>query len=349
MAVLRFVHALHLRLSGLGLLAIAGLYFFVRLQGAAGLPAVETWVPATLGIIGAVFLLPWILPRGLRRPAQGRDLVWLAVHAVVALVLPRMQAFILAALPAVAEVPPEALAIAQQPVDPVWWVVPPFVLMLLLVLPSFRRDPRADHPDGNAPAHAAQIEEKKRVRLPEKKLPALGAAMKLYVVADGLILRLLGLGLMATAYMIWTMIDTGRLFQAQILSHGKPPMTAVYVYGGVGALLALPVLLPRRIARPSHVFFGLVKALLLVVAAYVLIQPLNTAIIEFTPDIYHATLIETVPRLFKAICGVAVTAALLIAFFRQLNGLPPVDYKGDPKVQLSQAQLHDLRKARMPG
>lgn len=349
MAVLRFVYALYLRVAGLGLLAIAALYFFVQSQGTAGLPAVETWAPATLGVIGAVFLLPWIMPRGLRRPKAGRDLVWLAVHAIVALILPLMLPFLLAALPTLVDVPAGLLSVAQQPVDPIWLIAAPFALMFILVLPSFRRAAPSDRPDPNDPARAIPVKEKKPAKIPEKKLPALGAAMKLYVVADWLILRLLGLGLMATAYMIWTMIDAGRTFQAELLSHGKEPMTAVYVYGGVGALLALPFLLPGRIARPQHVFFGLIKAVLLVAAAYILIKPLNLAITEFTPDIYHPTLIQTVPRLFKAICGVAVTAALLISFFRQLNGLPAVDYKGDPKVQLSPDQLHDLRKARMPG
>lgn len=349
MAVLRLVYAIYLRLAGLGLLAIAALYFFLKSQGSEGFPPVETWAMATLCIIGAVFLLPWIMPRGLRRPQAGRDLVWMAVHAIVALVLPKMMPFLAAALPSVINLPDGLLAVGQTRIDPVWWIAVPFALMLLLVLPSFRRAAPTDRPDPNDPARAIPVKEKRPAKLPEKKLPALGAAMKLYVVSDWLILRVLGVGLMATAYMIWTMIDAGRTFQAELLSHGKAPMTAVYVYGGGGALLALPFLLPARIARPQHVFFGLIKAILLVAAAYVLIKPLNLAITEFTPDIYHVTLIETVPRLFKAICGVAVTAALLISFFRQLNGLPPVDYKGDPKVQMSPNQLHDLRKARMPG
>ncbi|WP_139176671.1 hypothetical protein [Jannaschia faecimaris] len=206
-----------------------------------------------------------------------------------------------------------------------------------------------DHPAPKDPARAMPVKERKPVRLPEKKLPALGAAMKLYIAADWIILRILGLGLMATAYMLWTMIDDGQTFQAEALAHGKDPLTAVYVYGGVGALLGIPFLLPGRIARPKNVGYGLIKAVLLVGAAYVLIVPMDVAIVTFTPDIYHPTLIETVPRLFKAICGIAVTSALLISFFRQLNGLPAVDYKGDAKVTLTAAQLHDLRKARMQG
>ncbi|CTQ50678.1 hypothetical protein [Jannaschia donghaensis] len=349
MAVLRFVYALYLRLAGLFLLILGAGYLEAGVlveQAGITIQQVEIWVPFAAIGLGIFMLVPWWLPKGLRRPTRSRDLIWLALPALGALLGPLLRIPLYDVLPQVSTLEPEAAAFMQQPVSPVVSVGLPFVLMLLLVLPSMRSGVPADRPD---PVGAKPVKEKRPAKIPEKKLPALGAAMKLYIVADWAMLRAMGLGLMATAYMLWTLIQDGRLSQAAALSHGKDPMLAVYIYGGVGAMLAIPFLLPGRIARPQHVVFGLIKAILLVVAAYVLIEPLKVAIVTFTPDIYHATLIETVPRLFKAICGVAVTSALLISFFRQLNGLPAVDYKGDAKVHLSQDQLHDLRKARMPG
>ncbi|WP_179380008.1 hypothetical protein [Jannaschia marina] len=353
MAVLRFVYALYLRLTGLGLLLAAGGYFAIMRMAAETAAPVEPlplWVPGALGALGLLLLVPWWLPGGMRRPARGRDLIWLAPHMAIAALYPKLEGPLYAGLGRMAQVPPEVAA-QLRPVDPIWWLLPPAALMVLLVLPGMRRaGSDTSRPDPDDPAKAIPVEEAKPVPLPtEKKLPALGAAMKLYIAADWLMLRLMGLGLMATAYMMWTMIEGGRVARAEALAYGKEPMTAVYVYVVVGAILALPFLLPRRIARPHNVIYGLLKAVLLVGAAFVLIAPLNIAIVTFTPDIYHATLEETVPRLFKAICGVAVTSALLISFFRQLGGLPAVDYKGDPKVQMSSSQLHDLRKARMPG
>ncbi len=229
-----------------------------------------------------------------------------------------------------------------------WSLFVPFGLMLLLVMPDMRRQ-KPLRPDPNDPARAIPVAERKPVPIADfnKKLPAIGGAMKLYVAADWLILRLLGLGLMGTAYLLWDMIATGRTFQAGQLAFGNDPTRAMYAYAAVGAIIALPFLLPRRIAAPRHVGFGLVKAVILVAVAFVLITPLSVAIELFAPEAYRPTLIATVPNLFKAIAGIAVTSVLLIAFFRQLNTLPAVDYKGDPKVSLSQQQLHDLRLARM--
>jgi hypothetical protein len=348
MAVLRFIYALYLRLTGLSLLAFAGAFFYFSSIGLID-AAVGIWVPAVLAAIGLFLLIPWWLPRGLRRPTQGRDLAWIAIHAVIAALYPMIEGAMISAMASLFTASPEQTNILSSvnSVSSIWWVLPPLAVMLLLVLPSMKRAAPSDMPDPKDPTRTVPTKTKRPGKIPEKKLPALGAAMKLYIVADWTMLRLMGLGLMATAYLIWTLIQADRTGQAELLSHGKAPMTALLVYGGIGAILCLPLLLPQAIARPKNVIFGMVKAILLVAAAYVLIEPMNLAIVEFTPKIYHPTLIETVPRLFKAICGVAVTSALLISFFRQLNGLPAVDYKGDAKVHLSPEQLYDLRKARM--
>ncbi|MCK0166592.1 hypothetical protein MWU52_03415 [Jannaschia sp. S6380] len=178
-------------------------------------------------------------------------------------------------------------------------------------------------------------------------LPAIGAAMKLYILADWFVLRLMGLGLIAAAWLLWQMVQDGRLAEAGTLTYGYDAMNAVYVYAGLGALLAVPFLLPGRIAAPRHVGWGLVKSALLVAAALFLIPPIHVAIETFTPNVYHAALMPTVPPLFKAITGVAVTSILLISFFKQLGTLPKTDYKGDPVVNVSSDQLRAMRAARM--
>lgn len=345
MAILRFLLALHLRLTGLVLLAsvAAGLVGPALAAPAdPSIPSAPLWSLAARAGLGLFLLVPWWLPRALRRPARVRDLLWLAVPAAAAALHAASDPGGLVLLLSMTGLPADVTAAISGPFGASVLLAPPVLLMPALILSSRRSPGQAGRSPGAVPA---PMTPERRLAVP--KLPALGPAMKLYVVADWTILRLMGLGLMATAYLIWTLIDADRTAQAALLSHGKPPMTALLVYGGAGAMLGLPFLLPVRIARPVSVTFGMLKAVLLVASAYVLIGPLNLAIVEFTPKIYHPTLLETVPRLFKAICGVAVTAALLISFFRQLGGLPAVDYTGAPKVHLTPAQLYDLRKSRM--
>ncbi|MEM7489474.1 MAG: hypothetical protein AAF390_10160 [Pseudomonadota bacterium] len=202
-------------------------------------------------------------------------------------------------------------------------------------------------------AHAAQTRAASgpKPKAPRRKanpaLPAIGAAMKLYQAADWLVLRLLGLALLGTAYMMWQVMQSGSTILIGTLAQGLAPTTALYIYAGLGAFLALPFVMPRFLAAPSHVLGGLGKSLLLVVAALILIEPLNAAITLYTPDIYHATLQATAPRAFKAVAGIAVTSALLISFFRQLGGTTKVDYQGRPVHLYSQSELADIRRARM--
>ncbi|MEO0859014.1 MAG: hypothetical protein AAFY65_00270 [Pseudomonadota bacterium] len=179
------------------------------------------------------------------------------------------------------------------------------------------------------------------------KLPTIGAAMKLYIGTDWIVMRLLGMGLLATAYLQWTFIQQGREFFATQLAQGLDPMHALYFYAGFGALLAVPFMLPLFIVRPSHVIGGLVKAGILVAAGLILLPMTHVAIDMFFTDLYRPTLHATVPRLFKAIMGVAVTSALLISFFRQLGKTPKVDYMGRAMREYSAQELSDMRRARM--
>lgn len=193
----------------------------------------------------------------------------------------------------------------------------------------------------------AQKKRKKAPRAKAPKLPAIGAAMKLYLIADWVVLRLLGLALIGSAYMMWQILERDRVFLILDLAQGFAPMTALYIYAGFGLLLTVPFLLPRFIASPQHVFGGLAKAILLVFTALVLYVPLRVAIDVYTPDIYHATLKATVPRVFKAVAGIAVTSSLLIAFFKQLGKVPKMDYQGRPVREYSAKELAAMRHARM--
>ncbi|WP_281825513.1 hypothetical protein [Jannaschia rubra] len=358
---LELTHIVLLRLTGIaGFLAAA-----FALATMVETPTQKA-VFGSLGLIGSLtLLLPSLTPRFMARPSR--------LHHFIGF---NLLATILAALPLLAYFIPLGSEVATRPqVDPVTGlvVVPdawtffmaanritqvamasvliPIQLAWFTMLILLTRPPARSRTRPNDPARAIPAVEKRPVSLPTAKrgLPAVGAAMKLYVAADWIILRLLGLGLIGTAWMLWDAVKTGRTPQAAILAHGGEPMTAVYLYAGFGALLTVPLLLPRFIMSPRHVIGGLAKSILLVVAALILLTPLEIAMVTFTDKAFHATLIATVPKLFKAVTGVAVTSTLLIAFFRQLGNLPQVDYKGDPKIALSSQQLHELRKARMPG
>ncbi|WP_371153934.1 hypothetical protein [Jannaschia sp. 2305UL9-9] len=218
-----------------------------------------------------------------------------------------------------------------------------------------RKPPAATSPDALRPypsqraSDLPEVAPKKNMnkgKLPEPKLPSIGAAMKLYVIADWLMMRLLGLGLLGTAWILWQLIEGGRDYQAFQISYGQNPMHALYAYAGVGTLMTVPYLLPRFITAPRHVIGGLLKAVLLAATAFILLPMLHVGIEMFTPDMYWATLHATAPGVFKALAGVAVTSALLISFFRQLGNVPQVDYTGKPVLVLSQQELRSLRAAR---
>ncbi|PWJ15867.1 hypothetical protein [Jannaschia seohaensis] len=187
----------------------------------------------------------------------------------------------------------------------------------------------------------------RRGTLPEPKLPATGALMKLYVAADWLVLRLLGAGLLGTGYLLWQMIQADRQLPQLALSYGFDPLHALIGYCAFGALMAVPFLLPRAIVAPRHVIGGLIKAALLLVAGYVLRPVLPTAINLLVDDKYHATLNYVGPIAFNAVIGVAVLSALLISFFKQMGKTPKTDYLGKPVIEMTPADLQRLRRARM--
>ncbi|MDB2407618.1 hypothetical protein N9W17_03690 [Jannaschia sp.] len=201
-----------------------------------------------------------------------------------------------------------------------------------------------------AASDVPDVPKKKDLRaaaIPEPKLPAMGALMKLYVAADWLVLRLLGLGLLGTGYLLWQMMEVGRVLPQLALNYGFPSLYALIAYCTLGAFLAVPFLLPKMIVAPRHVVGGMVKAGLLVIAGFVLRPVIPTAVNLLADEKYHATLMFLAPKVFNAVVGVAITSALFISFFRQLGRTPKTDYLGKPMIEMSQTELHRLREARM--
>ncbi len=131
-----------------------------------------------------------------------------------------------------------------------------------------------------------------------------------------------------------------------MLAHGLAPHLAIAAYAMGGLLLVVPFLLPRAIARPRHVLGGLVKAAILVAAAFALLDPMRTAIVLLVPALYEPMLLATVPMLFRSVAGLAVTAILVVAFFRQL-GLQPVTASRDQRDDPDAGALREMRRARM--
>ena len=213
-------------------------------------------------------------------------------------------------------------------------------------LPALARA-EAPRPTSQAlPSDVPAVARPRRPRPAAVKLPALGAAMKFYVAADWLVLRLLGLGLIGTAWLAWTLTQAGDP-RAAALSWEQDPINAALVYAALGLFLAVPILLPRWIGTPWSVAGGLAKAVLLLAAAALLLTPARIAIETLTPSIYHATLLATVPLVAKAVAGVAITATVVVALFRQLGGLPNEEGEARRAPLPTAQELRDLRRARM--
>ncbi|TFL16732.1 hypothetical protein [Jannaschia formosa] len=211
--------------------------------------------------------------------------------------------------------------------------------------------PLRPHAARSAASDMPEVQKKKKdlraARLPEPKLPAMGGMMKLYVAADWLVLRLLGLGLLGTAYLLWQMMEAGRDLPQRALSYGFEPLHALIAYGVAGAFLAVPYLLPRNVVAPRHVLGGLVKAGLILGAGLVVRPVVPTAISLLVDEKYHPTLLYIAPHAMNVVIGLAVTGALFTSFFRQMGKTPKFDYLGNPVVEMTPDDLHRLRQARM--
>ena len=181
----------------------------------------------------------------------------------------------------------------------------------------------------------------------DRPLPSIGLIMKLYMAADWVVLRLLGAGLIGTAWMIYDSQTRGAELTSARLTHGYDPLYATLFYGGLGAMLLVPFLLPRALVVPRNLLGGVLKAALLAGVCVALLTPAQVAVTYLTPPAYHDALEVAILPLLKATAGIAITAALLISFFRQLNAIPHVNYRGETIQSLSQNDLRKIRKQRM--
>lgn len=356
------LHWLVLRLAGLLALApaiyIAHWFFTDAPEGVGLVPegrragklvlvlvvgAIACAVPSRIGRSGAFFV-----------PFRFRH--WLAAGVLPA---PLVAALLYLTLPAYPAIVPHPIAVdvallrleISLAVGACLLLLPLATLIMVPDLAAAMTEEPALRPysASSAPSDMPAVAKKdiRRGALPEPKMPALGAAMKLYVTADWLVMRLLGLGLLGTGYLLWQMMEANRELPQRALSWGLEPLHALVGYAVVGALMAVPFLLPRFVVAPRHVLGGLIKAFLLVGTGFVLLPVVPTAVELLTDDKYHATLLAIAPIVFKSAMGVAVTGAILTSFFRQLGHAPKTDYLGKPMIELSQSELRNLRAARM--
>ncbi len=197
------------------------------------------------------------------------------------------------------------------------------------------------------PQKFAKIRATRSIERKNAMVPKLNGILKVYMVADWFVMRLIGLGLLGVAYMQWLLIEGGRTFRAAAIAFDYDPMWAVYAYAGVGALLAIPSLLPAFIAKPRHIIGGMIKACIVSLSGTALYGPILIAIPLYTPEQYHLTLNHLAVPIVSSIIGFAFTGALLNAFFRHLSGTTKINYKGEEIRVISSDELRDLRAARM--
>ncbi|UWQ20498.1 hypothetical protein [Jannaschia sp. W003] len=176
-------------------------------------------------------------------------------------------------------------------------------------------------------------------------LPNVGPLMKAYRAVDWVMLRILGLGLVALAWAIRTLADPEKC--AAVL-HGITPQTATVVYFVWGLLLAFPVLLPRGIANPHTVLAGALKAALILAATAALLPALDLLVEMQVPRDYRNAVAGAVPNVVKAVAGLAVLSTVAVAFFRQLGagsrgGAVPDKRAAGPTAE----ELRELRRSRM--
>ncbi|KIT18183.1 hypothetical protein [Jannaschia aquimarina] len=177
-------------------------------------------------------------------------------------------------------------------------------------------------------------------------LPDIGFAMKMYIVADWTIMKIFGLCLLGMAWMIHIQPVDYMEPLAPIL-YGIAPQTMKYVYAGWGMALILAFLLPRSLVRPRSVVGGGLKAAVLLGLALLILPAFTTLIDLHVHRDYRGVLHATLPKLFKSVAGIAVLSTVVIAFFRQLSGIPELDHQGRKVLRYSDDDLRSIRSARM--
>ena len=350
MATLRIIYTLYLRLTGAALLLTVALLAAARTGhvdiGTA--PAAPLWALAMAVGLGLLLAIPWWQPYGLWKPGRRTDAVWVLPHSAVAALLPFLSAPLLG-LPAV---PPMVAALAP---GAIWAAIVPALLVSALIVPRIRgggkradRVGRRERRDAAQVAARAQTARIRHAVVAEPKLPTIGAAMKLYVAADWLILRLMGLGLIG--------VGLDAACPARRGPAGRGAVPDARVRSADGRLDAWRRSVSRwrcrscsrgAIARPRHVAGGVVKAAGLVVGAIVLLEPL--------PHGHHGVHAGHLPPdadghgalPLPAVAGIAVTSVLLVVLLPPARHAAHLDDRSRNAPTMSVDDLRELRTARM--
>ncbi|MEM9796626.1 MAG: hypothetical protein AAF919_09060 [Pseudomonadota bacterium] len=340
------LHLMLVRLTGLAIVAAAA--WPVAMLGAN---SVEIGIATGMAALAALLLLiPRLTPNVLSRPIGFFAIFGVILYAVLIFIL-AMGPLALHSLP-----PAELVALADLRATPdAWmptlqgWAADPakemlvmaatvvgglFGLMFLTSLILLFQAP-------------SLVTRKERFNPGASKLPALGWIVKLYNAADWVLLRILGVLMLATAWLLYQAFAAETGAQPELLAYGLDTTQAMLLYGVAGGMLALPFLLPRFLAAPRHVFFGMVKAVMLVGAGIILLPVLPVLIDSYVPAEYQSFLPAALPDYLKMGLGVALVLAIMAAFFRHLAGPPRVDYMGRPIVAMSEKDLREMRSLRM--
>jgi hypothetical protein len=325
--------------------AVAGLAAGAGLTDDPGANVRALAILATPVLLPLMLTAPRLLPAGARAPSRAVHLP-LAILVVGALALggPWLVWFQAARLGLEgAIVIPDALRTAM-----------PVALLLALLTTIF--SVRAGPPDpGTAPmqdealltgGRGAPRRPKKPKHRPRGRLSRLvGGLVGGY---DWLAMRVLGAGMIGTAWLIWQMMaapGTPPLLTA--LSFGQPPLHALAAWLAAGVLLAVPLLLPGWLVTPRNVLAGGVKAAMLLGAAWLLAPMLPVAIDLLAPPALAPELLRVGPAVFARLAWIAAALAMAAAFYRHLQPRTRVDYLGRPVLELTKEELYDMRRSRM--
>lgn len=223
-----------------------------------------------------------------------------------------------------------------------------FVAFIVTSIRSVRDggDPRRPAP-ARADAAAATVRARDAIRRGDEPLPQVNGSLRILAAADFAGPRLLGVGLLGAAWMLWGYVADGRPERVADLSHGLQPMTALAVYAGLGVALVLPILLTPWIGRPRHVAGGLVKAGILACAAWLLQEPLRLAIMGALSDLHRPLALAVAPPAFLVLAAIVVLSAPVLAFFRQLGTTRTGAPAEEAAPVMDATTLRDLRLARM--
>ena len=193
----------------------------------------------------------------------------------------------------------------------------------------------------------ARQPERRASDAPDAAAPNLGPALILYVALDWIVLRLCGGGLLAMAWLLYTVHAEGGSFAPFTpVLHDQEPIHAIVAYGAAGLLIVFPFALPRALVRPGTVFSGLVKAAMIGGLMAVLL-PVAIVVTElYVPAEHRDAVLRMTPSALKALAGVMILSTIVLSFFRQLGG-DALDDRGRPVERIGTNELRALRVSRM--